>query len=164
MEIKKLVTDLTVYEDRKELPAEWYNLLSIAYESAKKAYAPYSRFYVGAAILLENGEIVTGSNQENCAYPSGLCAERTTAFYASAHYPNVAFKKIAIIAINPQTKLTTPVPPCGACRQVLSEYEQLFKSNIEVLFAAEEGPVYKVNSVGDLLPFSFGADFLPAED
>ncbi|MCQ2285591.1 MAG: cytidine deaminase [Bacteroidales bacterium] len=163
MKTEKLITDITVFENREELPEETAKLLAMAYEASQKAYAPYSRFQVGAAILLANGEIVTGSNQENSAYPSGLCAERTTAFYAGARYPGVAFKKLVIIAINPDRKLTVPVPPCGACRQSLLEYEQLYNSPIEVTFAAEEGPVYQVKSIADLLPFAFSADFLPEE-
>ena len=109
MKTEKLITDITVYEKRSELPADVAMLMDKAFEAARGAYAPYSRFYVGAAILLANGEVVTGSNQENSAYPSGLCAERTTAFSASARFPGVAFKKLVIVAINPDTPLDRPV-------------------------------------------------------
>ncbi|MBP5709519.1 MAG: cytidine deaminase [Bacteroidales bacterium] len=164
MKTEKLITDITVYENRSELPADVAMLMDKAFEAARGAYAPYSRFYVGAAILLANGEIVTGSNQENSAYPSGLCAERTTAFSASARFPGVAFKKLVIVAINPDKPLDRPVPPCGACRQVLMEYEQIAKSPIEVTFAGESGPIYQVKSVRDLMPFAFSADFIPSKE
>lgn len=157
-------TAITVYEDENELMKEDYDLLMEARAAAGRAYAIYSHFQVGAAILLTNGEVVTGNNQENSAYPSGLCAERTTAFYASSRYPNVPFLKIAITAINRKEKLTKPVTPCGACRQVLSEYEQLYKSPIQVLLAGEEGEVWKINSIAEILPLSFSSDFLPDGD
>ena len=161
MKTLELTSRITVYEDRYELPAEWQKLLEVAHEAAKKAYSPYSHFKVGAALLLNNGEIVTGNNQENAAYPSGLCAERTATFYASAQYPEIPFNKLAITAINPTEKLTKPVSPCGSCRQALLEYEQKFNQHIEVLLAGEEGEVYVLKSISDLLPFSFSSDYLP---
>lgn len=159
----EIKTTFTVYENEGELSAEDKKLLKMAREAATRAYASYSRFQVGAALLLDNGEIVTGSNQENCAYPSGLCAERTTAFYASSRYPNVPFKKLVVTAINPQKKLTSPVPPCGACRQVLSEYEQKGGIPMIVMMAGEEGEIWQVQSVADLLPLSFSGDYLPED-
>ena len=118
MKTFEIKTTFTVYESEKELSEEDQKLLKMARNAANRAYAVYSQFHVGAALLLDNGEILTGNNQENCAYPSGLCAERTTAFYASSRFPGVPFKKLVITAVNPQSTLTTPVPPCGACRQV----------------------------------------------
>ncbi len=161
MKTLDLISRIMVFEDRSELPAEWLHLLAVAHEAAKKAYSPYSNFKVGTALLLNNGEIITGNNQENAAYPSGLCAERTAAFYASAQFPEVPFNKLAITAINPKEKLTKPVSPCGNCRQALLEYEQKFKQQIEVLLAGEEGEVYVLKSISDLLPFSFSNDYLP---
>ena len=161
MKTLELTSRITVFESRQELPEEWRRLLDMAHEAAKKAYAPYSNFKVGAALLLNNGEVVTGNNQENAAYPSGLCAERTATFYASAQYPEIPFNKLAITAINPQEKLTRPVSPCGSCRQALLEYEQKFHQHIEVLLAGEEGEVYVLKSISDLLPFSFSSDYLP---
>ncbi len=161
MKTLELISRITVYDDRLELPAEWQKLLEMAQEAAKKAYSPYSNFKVGAALLLNNGEIVTGNNQENAAYPSGLCAERTAIFYASAQYPEIPFNKLAITAINPTEKLTKPVSPCGSCRQALLEYEQKFNQHIEVLLAGEEGEVYVLKSISDLLPFSFSNEYLP---
>lgn len=160
MKTLDFVARVKVYEDRFELPDDWQKLLEKAGQAAQKAYTPYSHFNVGAALLLNNGEVVTGNNQENAAYPSGLCAERTAVFYASAQYPDVPFNKIAITAINKNEKLTKPISPCGSCRQALLEYEQKFQQRIEVLLAGEEGEIYVFQSVEDLLPFSFSSSYL----
>lgn len=138
-----------------ELTAEEKNLVELARKSTYRSYAPYSKFHVGAAILLSNGETVTGANQENAAYPSGLCAERTTAYYAHANYPDATFKMIAIAARgtdgNPTEK---PISPCGACRQALLEYETLAKHNVPVILAGKD-KVYIFRSVNSTLPYSF---------
>ncbi len=161
MKTLDLISRITIYEDRSELPMEWLCLWEKAHEAAQRAHAPYSGFKVGAAILLNNGEIVTGNNQENAAYPSGLCAERTAAYYASSRYPEVPFNKLAITAINPKEKLTKPVSACGSCRQALLEYELKFKQRIEVLFSGEEGEVYVLKSISDTLPLFFSNEYLP---
>jgi len=135
-------------------------LLSMAVEASEHAYAPYSEFRVGAALLLENGEIVTGNNQENAAYPSGLCAERVAMFYASAKFPGIPFKAIAITANSDKIAISQPVSPCGACRQVMLEYEILSKNPIKVILAGKSGPIFVIDSVTDLLPFSFGPNEL----
>ena len=153
-------TNLKVYSERAELSEETSNLLLKAEDAAHKAYAKYSNFKVGAAVLLNNGLIITGNNQENAVYPSGLCAERTAVFYASSQYPEVPILKIAITAINPHNPLKVPVPPCGGCRQALIEYEQKFDQPIEVIMAGETGEVYVVSSVSELLPFTFDSGFL----
>jgi len=160
MKIIKIETQIQIFESRQALPEASAHLLYEAEKCAKNAYAPYSRFKVGAAILLENGTIVVGSNQENAVYPSGLCAERTAAYYASANFPKIPFLKIAITAINDTQPLTVPVPPCGSCRQALVEYELLFNKPIEVIMAGETGVVYVVPSVASLLPCSFNNQFL----
>ena len=126
----------------------------------EKAYAEYSHFTVGCAILLENGEIITGSNQENAAYPSGLCAERTTIFWAAANYPKMKMKKLFVIGAPEAAVSSTPIPPCGACRQSILEYEARQKEGIEIYFASLQGEIFKTHSVRDLLPFSFDASFL----
>ena len=126
----------------------------------EKAYAPYSNFFVGCALLLENGEIITGSNQENAAYPSGLCAERTTIFWTSANYPNVKIKKIFVIGGPKDGISSTPIPPCGGCRQSILEYEAKQKDVIEIYFASPNGEIIKTKSIRDLLPFSFDGSFL----
>ncbi len=126
----------------------------------EQAYAPYSNFWVGCAVLLENGEIVTGSNQENAAYPSGLCAERTTIFWTSANYPDVKIKKLFVIGAPKDALSSTAIPPCGSCRQSILEYEAKQKKPIEIYFASLDGEILKTKSIRDLLPFSFDASFL----
>lgn len=153
-------TNIKVYTDRTELPEDLFHLLIQAEDAAQKAYAKYSHFKVGAAVLLNNGLIINGNNQENAVYPSGLCAERTTVFYASSQYPEVPITKIAITAINSQNPLQVPVPPCGSCRQVLLEYEEKFNQPIEVIMAGETGEIYVVSSVSELLPCTFHGGFL----
>ncbi len=131
-----------------------------AIEVRKQAYAPYSKFRVGAAILLENGKVVIGSNQESAAYPSGLCAERVAVFQAGSLYPNTKILKIIISATSDISPTKRPTPPCGACRQSISEYELKQESPIEIYFMGELGEVYKSDSLENLLPLSFHKDFL----
>ena len=135
-------------------------MLSDLIEIRKKAYAPYSQFRVGAAILLDNGQIVLGSNQENAAYPSGLCAERVAIFYAGANYPDAKILKIAISATSDLNVNTTPIPPCGSCRQSIAEYESKQEYPIEMYFMGEIGAIYKSNSLKNILPFTFDKNFL----
>ena len=149
-----------MFEEIKELPVNIQELMNKAHEARKKAYAPYSQFNVGAAILLENGKIVQGNNQENAAFPSGLCAERVAAFYAGAKYPKVAFKAIAISAGSSKTINETPIPPCGACRQSLAEYEVKQEFSIQIYFMGETGKVVKASSVKSLLPLIFDSSYL----
>ena len=153
-------TTISVYTNISVLPNDVNNLMQQAIETRKKAYAPYSKFRVGAAILLDNGQIIEGSNQENAAYPSGLCAERVAIFYAGAKYPDAKIVKMAISATSDNFVSKTPIPPCGSCRQSISEYEQKQQTSIEIYFMGEEGEVYKSNSISDLLPFSFTGAFL----
>ena len=145
------------YEIRSidELGAEDRKLVDAAIEATQRSYAPYSRFHVGAAALLENDVIVTGTNQENVAYPSGLCAERTALFYANSQYPYVPVKALAIIGISKRDGMNrTPLSPCGACRQVMLETENRFATPMRVLLCGKE-EVYIVESAKDLLPFAF---------
>lgn len=128
-------------------------------EQAKKAtfdsYSPYSNFKVGAAVLLGNGEVVTGSNQENCAYPSGLCAERTAIFYANSKYPRSAIDTLCIAARDENNTFTKhPVTPCGSCRQVLIESERRFNSKIKIILYGTDY-ILIVSSAESLLPLSF---------
>ena len=126
----------------------------------KTAYAPYSRFRVGAALLLDNGKVVLGSNQENAAYPSGLCAERVAIFHAGAVYPNARIVKMAITAASDTNTTTAPIPPCGACRQSIAEYESKQEYPIEIYFMGETGTIHKSDSLKNLLPFTFDKNFL----
>ena len=141
--------------DYAELSPEDANLVGMAAAMTDNSYAPYSRFRVGAAILLSNGEIVTGANQQNVAYPSGTCAERSACFYAHARYPDAKFVKIAVAARGTNGEFTdSPTAPCGACRQALLEYETLAGTNVPVLLAGAKS-VIEVESVKALLPLAF---------
>lgn len=137
-----------------ELSEEKQMLIEKAKEVSFGAYAPYSQFSVGAAVLLENGEVVVGSNQENVAYPSGLCAERTAMFAANASYPRIAPKVLAIVAQTGGKFLKNPITPCGACRQVILETEKRFGKEIVILLFGEE-KIYEISSVKQLLPLAF---------
>lgn len=138
-----------------ELEVQERELVECAVKAIEGSYAPYSDFHVGAAILLENGEIITGANQENVAYPSGTCAERSACFYAGARYPGVPFKMMAIAARGTDGLLTEPpTAPCGACRQALLEYEMLAKHHVPVLLVGRE-QVYRLPSIASLLPLAF---------
>lgn len=151
----EIKTTIGVFESLNDLPTDIQSLMHQAIEIRKNAYAPYSKFSVGAAILLDNGKIVLGSNQENAAYPSGLCAERVAIFHAGAIYPNAKIIKLAITAASDINPTTTPIPPCGACRQSIVEYESKQDKPIEIYFMGEKGAIYKSNSISNLLPLSF---------
>ena len=138
------------------MPEDVAALLQQAINVRLNAYAPYSRFHVGAALLLDNGKIVIGSNQENAAYPSGLCAERVAIFHAGAVYPDAKILKMAITAASEQRVVSEPIPPCGGCRQSIAEYELKQDEPIEIWFMGETGPVYKSESLRNLLPMVFG--------
>ncbi len=142
-----------------ELNEEDRRLIEQAKGATQRSYAPYSRFSVGAAALLANGEIVTGSNQENAASPSGLCAERTTLFYANSRYPDQAVKTLAIAARNASGFTGKPISPCGACRQVLLETERRHGSPIRILLYGTT-EIYQTNGIDNLLPLSFSGEFL----
>lgn len=138
-----------------ELTPQQSELVEMARQYTSNSYAPYSHFRVGAAIRLDNGVIVCGANQENVAYPSGTCAERSACFAAGAQYPGVAFRAIAIASVGTDGQVPdTPTAPCGACRQALLEYETLAGANVEVLLAGRD-KVYVLPSVKSLLPLAF---------
>jgi len=151
----KIQSTLYVFNALSELPNDVAFLMEKAIEVRTKAYAPYSNFHVGAAILLDNGEIITGNNQENASYPSGLCAERTAIYYAGSQYPNSKILRMAITAGSAKRKTLKPIPPCGACRQAIAEYEIKQDTPIEIYFMGEAGVVVKSNSLANLLPFGF---------
>ena len=155
-----VVASATVYDDISELPVAVQSLMHKAIEAREKAYAPYSKFQVGVALLLENNEIILGNNQESAAYPSGMCAERVAIWKASSDYPGVKVKQLMITASSSTTKVDRPVGPCGACRQTLSEYEINQKEPIEIYFMGEVGQVVKTESLLSLLPFSFDSSYL----
>lgn len=155
-----ITTQFKVFESIQELPNDIQDLMTQAVEVRKNAYAPYSKFRVGVAIFLDNGKIVLGSNQENAAYPSGLCAERVAIFYAGAVYPEAKILKMAITAASDTNQTTTPIPPCGSCRQSIAEYEIKQETPIEIYFMGEIGAIYKSDSLKNLLPFMFDKKFL----
>ncbi len=139
----------------EELSQKERDAVMAARDAILGAYTPYSHFKVGAAIVLDNGETVTGANQENVAFPSGTCAERSACFYAGARYPNAKFELIAIAALGTDGKPTEPpTAPCGACRQSLLEYELRAGHNVPVLLAGRT-TIYRLPSVKSLLPLSF---------
>lgn len=151
---KDIVTtvEVTAYD---ELSASDRRLTELAREATTRSYAPYSRFHVGAAILLDNDEIVTGANQENVAYPSGTCAERSACFYAHARYPEAKFRAIAIAAVGTDGKeVAEPVAPCGACRQALLEYEMLAGAPVRVILCGRD-KCFILPSVSSTLPLAF---------
>lgn len=152
--------EMTVYEHVDELPAGFLDLLMQARSAAKDAYAPYSRFKVGAAVLLSNGTVIKANNQENAAYPSGMCAERVALYYAHAAHPDVAVEAIAITALGEKAVIAEPLAPCGACRQVMAESEKNSKKPMRVIMQGEEGPIMVAESMKVLLPFSFLDEYL----
>ena len=157
MKEKTIVTALTEY-GFDELPREYQQVVDAAKMASRYAYAPYSQFQVGAAILLDNGEIITGNNQENSAYPSGTCAERVAMFYANAQYPKCVPKVLAVAAQTQGSFLDQPITPCGSCRQVLLESEVRYDSDIVVLLYSNKH-VYRLNNAKALLPLSFDKSF-----
>ena len=155
MNTKEIKIKITEFTGTSELPEEEQNLLQQAAKSASNSYAPYSEFHVGAAVLLENGDVICGSNQENAAYPSGLCAERVAMFYANSKYPGVKVKALAISAHADHFLVDKPISPCGTCRQVIAETENRQKSKIRILMQSETGPVNMTEGIENLLPLTF---------
>ncbi len=160
MKKHQIIIDYHVYPDLESLNTEDKHLMKSAIEARHNAYAPYSNFYVGAAILLENAEVVIGNNQENASYPSGLCAERVAIFQAGAKYPGVQIKTVAITATSKNYVVKEPAAPCGNCRQSMIEYEQKQQQPIRVLLMGEEGQVILFHSLVDILPLAFSNSFL----
>jgi cytidine deaminase len=154
------VSKFTEYSSADELTAEDRNLMDAARKSVMSAYAPYSRFSVGAAVLLENGEVMLGNNQENASYPIGLCAERVAVFAAAANYPGIKMKAIAITALSKHFLIDKPVTPCGACRQAIAEYEHRYQHPIRLIMVGETGMVLVADSIRHFLPYQFNGDDL----
>lgn len=149
-----------IVKQEDELTTQELALLDEARRATYRSYAPYSHFSVGAAVELANGTLVSGSNQENAAYPSGLCAERTAVFYAGSRYPDQPIRRICIAARDTNGEfLKRPISPCGACRQVLLEAEQRAGGDIEVMLYGTEG-IYIIRRIKDLLPLGFDESFL----
>ena len=151
---KKLSISYQEFSDLGQLPEQDQELVKAAIAATKNSYAPYSRFHVGAAVLLENGKIISGANQENAAFPSGLCAERTAMFSASANYPGVPQISIAIAAEFARRLVDSPASPCGACRQVMAEYQKIGGKPMSIILYGRK-VIRKFEKVDDLLPFIF---------
>lgn len=153
-----LTTKISVYL-LEECTETEKKLIDAAKQATKNAYARYSNFKVGAALLLENGEVITGNNQENAAYPSGTCAERTAVFFANANYPDQKIVAMAVAAYHNGEFTQDVITPCGACRQVLLEVETRYKTPLKILMYSNDR-VYVANSIKSLLPLSFGDEML----
>ena len=160
MKKQKISFEVILFDSSAELSEADRQLMFEAVAARKNAYAPYSNFQVGAAVLMENGQVVIGNNQENASYPSGLCAERVAVFQAGARYPGVTVKALAITATSTNYVVDTPAGPCGNCRQALLEYERKQKSDIKLLLMGETGQVCQCPSVSSLLPLGFDSSFL----
>jgi len=160
--LKKITikTELDAFDSLLEMTKADQELMAQAKIACSKAYAPYSKFKVGAALLLENGKIILGNNQENAAYPSGMCAERVAIWKAHSDYPDVKMLKMAITIQAEKQVIKSPVPPCGACRQAIAEYEVKQETPIEIFFMGEEGAIYKTASLANILPLVFDKDML----
>ncbi|MGQ1908423.1 cytidine deaminase [Marinifilum sp. RC60d5] len=159
MKQTQIITTVYEYDSIEELSQEDQLLVNSAKEAAHRSYAPYSKFNVGAALQLGNGEIIQGNNQENSAYPSGLCAERVAIFYANAQYPDIPVKAIAITARSNGSFSESPIPPCGSCRQVLLETEDRYKQPIKVILYGENR-IRIVENIKQLMPLYFDKDML----
>ncbi len=153
MEIK---INFEVFEDWNSLGHEYTALIEQAIQISETAYAKYSSFHVGAALLLDNGSVVLGSNQENIAYPSGLCAERTALFYAGSQFPELKINKLVIYGAGELLSDGAPVPPCGACRQVIAESIQRQGSGFELVLVGKNKRTLIFKNALDLLPLPFG--------
>lgn len=151
----KLETQLVIFDSPDELPEDVKSLMIKAAEARIGSYSPYSNFKVGAAVLMEDGSIVMGSNQENASFPIGQCAERTAVFAAGAQHPGKNISKIAITAGSVNKITSTPIPPCGICRQTIAEYELKQGSPIEIYFMGEIGEVIYSSSLANILPLIF---------
>ncbi|MBL0356812.1 MAG: cytidine deaminase [Chitinophagaceae bacterium] len=160
MQLKEVQFSVEVYTSAAELADEDAALLATASDIAKVAYAPYSNFFVGAAAKLANGIVVSGTNQENAAYPAGICAERTLMSAAATQYPGIGIKTMAISYHNKNGESTKPISPCGVCRQVLAEFEERTAQSIRLVLGGLSGEVYIIQTAKALLPLTFTSDDL----
>ncbi|HEX9649862.1 MAG TPA: cytidine deaminase [Cyclobacteriaceae bacterium] len=151
----RLSFEYDLFDNEDELFNDWKLLLVKAREVMTNAYSPYSNYKVGAALLLENGEIVTGSNQENAAFPSGLCAERVAFFAAGSAHPGVAIKRAVVVARKPGNNNLEVAAPCGGCRQVMLEYELKQEKPIQLLLVYKNSKFLVASSIESLVPLSF---------
>ena len=163
---KKIKFDVHIeeYQDHSHLPADSQELILKARDTCQHAHAPYSNFLVGAAVLMENGNIVAGSNQENSSYPLGLCAERVALFAAASRFPSVAVKKLAVTARIRGQKEFQAVSPCGGCRQVINEYQDIQTQPIEIIMEGPDETIWVASNIDMLLPFKFSAKHMDSQN
>jgi cytidine deaminase len=147
--------DYQIFDSARELHITDRELLDKAKEAISGSYAPYSHYHVGAAVILANGQVITGSNQENMSFPAGLCAERVAVFAAASKFPDVPVAAIAISAMSEEFEVSEPVPPCGMCRQAIVEYEMKFNNKIRIILGGQNGKVFVFHGMGTLLPLAF---------
>ena len=158
--IETFSTSYKSYGSIDELISIDKKLLKKAEEILEQAYSVYSGFSVGAAALLDNGEIIVANNQENIAYPSSMCAERVLFYFCKSNFPNCIIEKVAITVKAVEKTIDEPISPCGACRQVMFEYERNQQNSIKILLKGEVGKVFELSSIEDLLPLAFKTDIL----
>lgn len=161
MEEKEVTIRYKEFNSLDELNSNQELLIKKATIACSNAYSPYSHFQVGAVVKCSDGRIVTGNNQENAAYPSGICAERVALFSAVSQFPEAIITHLAITIKTKDGNTHQPVSPCGACRQVIAEYEHRQGKKIEIIFSSETGKGIIVDGIDSLLPFAFNSDFLP---
>ena len=154
---KEIIIAVEIYKSADELKPDEKNVLEAARTVTKMAYAPYSKFNVGAAALLIDGKIITGTNQENASYPVGICAERVLLSAIASQYNTQAIKTIAVSYHNLNGTSNHPISPCGICRQSLAEYEQRTQQPIKIILSGLEGDIYIIENAGNLLPLSFSS-------
>ena len=156
IEIKSVIFEYNSIEELSEVDQK---LIQKSKDAAMRSYAPYSKFQVGACVLLENGEFIEGNNQENAAYPSGLCAERVAIFYANSKFPNVAIKALAVSVFTNNEYISFPIPPCGSCRQVILESENRAKKPIKLIMYGTKR-IHILSDALALLPLAFTEDMM----
>ncbi len=147
--------DYQSFDSASELPSADRELFEKAKSAIAGSYAPYSHYHVGAAVKLANGNVITGSNQENMSFPAGLCAERVAVFAAASNFPDIPVAAIAISAISDDFEVSEPVPPCGMCRQAIVEYEMKFDNKIRIILGGRSGKIFVFDGMGSLLPLAF---------
>lgn len=160
MKSVEVTSSFTIYENISELSEVEQAVMQKAIEMLDNVYAPYSGFYVGSGVMTNSGSIYGGCNQENASYPLCICGERVALFNAGANEPRTPIKVLAIVCHNPNNKVEKPVSPCGACRQVIAEFEKRHNQTFPILLKGDSEMIYKLESGSDLLPFGFDNSYL----
>lgn len=156
----KVTSSYKIYDNIDQLTPDEQKLMAKAIKMLDNVYAPYSEFYIGSAVETNTGNIYGGCNQENASYPLCICGERVALYNAGANEPNTPIKMIAIVSHNPKKHIDKPISPCGACRQVISEFEMRHNQSYPILLKGDADIIYKIESCADLLPFGFNSKYL----